>query len=392
MPDIQKSPSVTKLALRHREQSDVVIQIGKYYSPEVGGIENNVRQLAQIAATCGESKVICMRKGRGQREYFKDGDVQVIRLRSYGAIWRQELVESPAELLMRLKPTVLHFHSPNPLMAFHVLSYLKKHPSVRLVISHHADLHRPESIRRIANSAFYALLQKADRIISYTHHFAKHSTEINAFQNKLEVIPHGVDVPDPDDSSVCHAQEELGRLRIGFLGRVEAWKGVQIILDAIKDEPRWSLKVAGNGSFLRNLMQQSEQKKLSKRVQFLGQVQSAEREAFFREIDCLVLPSLNRGESFGQVLVEAQLRGIPVIASDLNTGVREVCDFGRAGLLFPVGDPCALRECLSKINTIETRRELARVGKSHSVQHYSHAIVKEKVTKFYKEMLSPSIS
>lgn len=378
--------------------SAAIVQIGKYYLPEIGGIENNVRQVAHMAAQCAPSVVICMRRGRGAEELFDDGPVEVVRLRSRGAIWRQEVVASPVPHLRRLRPAIVHFHSPNPLMAFPVLNYMRRAPQVRLVISHHADLHRPEPVRSLANTAFRALLRRAERIISYTRHFAEHSAEIAAFQSKWEVIPHGVALPPCRAPAVAapvaasllapDSGNADARLRVGFLGRIEAWKGVQVILDALAGAPDWDLVVAGDGGFLPALVRRAEGQGLAGRVTFPGRVTGDRKEAFFGAIDCLVLPSLNSGESYGQTLVEAQLRGIPVIASDLPTGVREICDFGRAGRLFPVGDAAALRTILEEFRNPASRQALAEAGRRHALANFAAPKVERRLVDFYARLLS----
>jgi rhamnosyl/mannosyltransferase len=64
-----------------------------------------------------------------------------------------------------------------------------------------------------------------------------------------------------------------------------------------------------------------------------------------------VLPSLDRSETFGVVQLEAMASGVPVIASDLPTGVREVGLPDRTCLLVKPGDPLALREAMRRLLT-----------------------------------------
>jgi glycosyltransferase involved in cell wall biosynthesis len=50
-------------------------------------------------------------------------------------------------------------------------------------------------------------------------------------------------------------------------------------------------------------------------------------------------------EGFGQVLLEAQSCGVPVVGSDMG-GIPEAMQPGTTGLLSPPGDEKALAECL----------------------------------------------
>ena len=64
----------------------------------------------------------------------------------------------------------------------------------------------------------------------------------------------------------------------------------------------------------------------------------------------LVLPSVDASETFGLVQLEAMAAGVPVIASDLATGVREVGEPGRTCLLVPPGEAQALAEAMGSLH------------------------------------------
>ena len=364
-----------------------IVQIGKYYFPTVGGIENNVRQLAHACAGRFTSAVISMQRGAGPREEFHDDGVRVFRLRSYGNIWRQEIVESPEALLRQLRPDAIHFHTPNPLLASLTMRYVRRNPEVRVIVSHHADLQRPWPVRSVADRINRQLLEHADVIIAYTRTFAENSTELVGHLNKLKIIPHGVALPD--DEMVRNArspQKRAPMFRLGFLGRVERWKGISVMLEALALDEQSSLLVAGEGSYRRQLERTVHESGLAERVRFTGAVTGVVKEEFFDRIDCLVLPSLHTGESYGQVLVEAQLRGIPVMASDLPTGIREICDEGRAGLLFPVGDARAIAACLDRLRQPGVYSAVAAAGLARARRYFAEPVVRDRIISFYQSL------
>lgn len=126
---------------------------------------------------------------------------------------------------------------------------------------------------------------------------------------------------DTSGSAVVHpvmaAQEPVvsGRARtngpptvFGYLGRLSAEKGVDLLLDAIKGTGK-QLVVAGDG-------ETSEVQRLKMRapgqVHWRGWMQPG---PFFDAIDVLVVPSGWR-EPFGLVVVEAAQAGVPVLLSD----------------------------------------------------------------------------
>ena len=362
-----------------------IVQIGKYYPPVIGGIEKNVQQAAHAALRVASSHVICMRKGRGPRTNYLDDSVQVTELASYGALWRQEIVESPLERLRSIGPDVIHFHSPNPLLAFPVYKYIREHRSI-LVVSHHADLNRPFPVRMVANHAFLKMLLESRRIITYTKNFRDQARELFGLRGKVYVIPHGLKPPEKYE---CARVSPRASLCVGFLGRLEKWKGIQVLIDAVsRSDAARSIIVAGDGAYRARLQRYRAQHRSNCDVEFRGAVSGSDKEQFFEDIDVLALPSLNSGESYGQCLVEAQLRGIPVLASDLPTGVREICDYGKAGILVEPGNRQAWRDALKKISRPEIYKDLAVAGLAHALENYSEDTSVEKLGNFYGELFA----
>src|SRR5262249_36061344 len=78
---------------------------------------------------------------------------------------------------------------------------------------------------------------------------------------------------------------------------------------------------------------------------------------FYRTLDVLVLPSVDRLASFGLVQVEAMFRRVPVVASDLP-GMRTVVARTGMGKLFRPGDPRALAAAIIDVLTNGPEREL----------------------------------
>ena len=68
----------------------------------------------------------------------------------------------------------------------------------------------------------------------------------------------------------------------------------------------------------------------------------------FEIADVLVLPSINATESFGLVQVEAMLRGVPAVASDLP-GVRQPVRLTGMGEIAPIGDAEGLARAILQV-------------------------------------------
>jgi glycosyltransferase involved in cell wall biosynthesis len=135
---------------------------------------------------------------------------------------------------------------------------------------------------------------------------------------------------------------QAGPLRLGYFGRVEPIKGVELLLDAMAGLPadRFRLRIGGRGpaAFLERLRVHPG----AASAEFLGFVKPAE---FFAGIDYLVVPSLWE-DPLPRVVHEAFSFGVPVVGAAVG-GIPEMIDAGRTGFLFPAGDTAALGATLA---------------------------------------------
>ena len=77
---------------------------------------------------------------------------------------------------------------------------------------------------------------------------------------------------------------------------------------------------------------------------FAGNVSNDELPAYYHASDVFVLPSVAESETFGLVQIEAMASGVPVVSTNLPTGVPWVNQDGVTGLVVPPRDPRALAE------------------------------------------------
>lgn len=178
-----------------------------------------------------------------------------------------------------------------------------------------------------------------------------------------EVIPNGVDVPDP-------LPPEGARGSVLYLGRLEPRKGVGTLIDAIArlgdDAP--PVRIAGDGLSRQDLEREVKVRGL-RNVSFLGEVSEARKWELLRDASVLVAPSVG-GESFGIVLLEAMAAGAVPVAAD-NPGYRHVLGERANDLLFPVGDAARLAGRIREFLCDEKRRrELQRWGAAHQQQFH----------------------
>ncbi|WP_344256244.1 glycosyltransferase [Terrabacter carboxydivorans] len=136
---------------------------------------------------------------------------------------------------------------------------------------------------------------------------------------------------------------------VGFAGRLDAAKGVEVLLRAAALEPGLRLRLVGDGPQRRELEALARTLGIDDRVELLGALAPEQLPDFYRSLDVLAVPSLTTAswvEQFGRVAVEAMACGTPVVVSD-SGALPEVV--GDAALVVPEGDAVALAKALSTV-------------------------------------------
>ncbi len=153
---------------------------------------------------------------------------------------------------------------------------------------------------------------------------------------------------------------DKGPLTIGFVGRLEPYKGPHVLLEALSAIPRdvpLRLLVAGSGTeppYLRVLELLGGN---DERVEFLGPISHSELPDFLKRIDILAVPS-NYMETGPLVVLEAFAFGIPVMGADLG-GIAERVRDGVDGWLLPFRDSQAWARAMRE--AAMDRSKLARL-------------------------------
>jgi glycosyltransferase involved in cell wall biosynthesis len=173
------------------------------------------------------------------------------------------------------------------------------------------------------------------------------------------VVPNSL----PPSISVITKKREIRPieepLRIGFMGRVEHEKGIEVLLRACELlaekglRERFTIQVAGTGAdaYLTKL----KRRWIGLNAHYLGHMDAC---TFMDSVDVVVVPSL-MNEGLGNVAFEAMARGAAVIASKLG-GLTEVLEGGNAGILVPPDDAQVLSETL--LAFIDDRNLLSEMG------------------------------
>jgi rhamnosyl/mannosyltransferase len=347
-----------------------IVQLGKYYPPARGGIEQQTRTLAQGLAQLGCQVAVVVvnhQDRRGRDVTYRpvavtadcqewDGAVRVYRAGRWFHAWRTDVCPGLPGLLGQLqrvfRPHLWHLHAPNITM----LAALWLVPGLSpLVITHHSDIIRQRIGKYLVRSAEVGLYRRAQALVADSAAYAAGSPLLRRFGSKVLAVPLGIDVTAYSHPGADVLEEaERWRRRYGqplwlCVGRMTPYKGFDVALAALRQVPG-QLLLVGSGPEERRWRNLAERLGVQDRVHFLGAVEEAVLRAVYRAATALWFPSRNRAEGFGLVQVEAMASGCPVINTAIaQSGVPWVCRHEQEGLTVPVDNAQALAQAAQRL-------------------------------------------
>ena len=193
---------------------------------------------------------------------------------------------------------------------------------------------------------------------------------------RVSVVHNGISL----DGYAPAAQREDAPPVIGFLARMHPGKGLDLLVRAFialkrrGDGTGVRLRIAGScmpadRPFVGELRHQLRQAGCERDVEFLPNLDRAEKQAFLQTLNVLSVPA--PGESFGLYVIEALAAGVPVVLP-ADGAFPELVKATGGGILCAPGDAEALAATLEE--AIGERSRLAAMGAQ------GRAVVSEKFT------------
>ena len=343
-----------------------IAQIVCVFPPYKGGIGNIAYQHAHILKK-NNIDITTFTPNYNQENSKESQGKKVIKIKTFFKYGKGAILFL---LIKKIKLyDTIYFHYP--FFGTDIIIWLIKilYPKKKLIIHYHMDVEQYSLVTKIlslpSNIIKKSLFKKTEKIICASLDYVENcniSKYYKKNKNKFIEIPFGVDINNfyPDKNKKLTGQKNI--LFVGGLDKAHYFKGVHILLQAVsKINPQlnWSLNIVGKGELKNNYKNQAKILGIEEKINFLDNVDNKELKKIYRESHIFVLPSINKGEAFGIVLLEAMSSGLAVIASNLP-GVRKVFENNISGLLFKIGDVENLKEKLEKL--LINKEELNKIS------------------------------
>ena len=386
-----------------------IAQVVSVFPPYRGGIGNSVCNLAKNLALQGEKvtvftpdyglpyevlpcpSVAVSEGGAKDGRSAEDGaDFQIKRVKPLFKFGNAALLP---QMMWRLRGfDAIHLHLPFLGATLPVLWFSIFHPKTKLIVTYHMDLagagFKKFIFNLYKNTALPLILRRADKIIVSSYDYAENSGIKKFFakhKNKFIEIPFGVDEHKfyPKQKNAVLAEKyfiDAGDKVILFVGGLDAahyFKGLDVLMQAAKvvmDSGRDNIKllIVGEGNLKADYQDRAERLHLRDKMIFAGNVSDADLPDYYNLADIFILPSVDKSEAFGIVLIEAAACGKAAIASNLS-GVRTVVRDGETGLLSEPGSPAELAKKIGLLlSDDELRQKMGAAGRKMIEEKYSN--------------------
>lgn len=236
-----------------------------------------------------------------------------------------QLAMPPVRRLRRafdeFKPGVIHISTPGPVGLVGLA--LARRAGVPVVGVYHTDfpayvdrLFDDEALTRLAETAMSLIYRRFARVLTRSDDYAQRLIDLGVEPERLATLRPGLDLsgfgPTFRDPSIWPALGvPASTPKVLYVGRVSVEKNLPFLVSV------WnalgagaSLVVVGDGPY-RGAM---ERELAGTDAHFLGFRHAAELSALYAGSDVFVFPSIT--DTLGQVVLEAQASGLPVLVSD----------------------------------------------------------------------------
>ncbi len=365
-----------------------VLHVGKFYPPVRGGMETVLAALCEGTAQRWQVRAVVAHESvRTTRERLNG--VEVVRVGTLARALSVSLSPGLARELWCERVECVVLHEPNPPAG--TLLALRR-PAPKLIVWHHSDIVRPAWADATYGRLQRALYRRADCVIVAAPPMAR-SSRVALAARRIEVVPYGVALDPlhaataPVNSPLAGVLARLPSPRVLFVGRLVYYKGLAVLLEAMAVGGA-GLVIAGEGPLEGPLRARAAALGLASRVAFLTGLPDEAIRQLYRACDVFVLPSTERTEAFGLVQIEAMASGLPVVSTDLPTGVPWVNEHGVTGLVVPPSDAPALAGGLRRLlDDPALRAALGQAGRRRAIERFAQPRMVERFVEIVESVV-----
>ena len=288
-----------------------IAQVCHRYSPNVGGVERHVQEIAERLARRHEVEVISadLAGSLPRSEVIKG--VRVTRFRSFSPGNAYFIAPQITTYIKTSRFDVIHAHNYHALPA--LFAALAKREE-KFVFNPHYHGAGSTPFRDLLNRSYKKIgskiFDRSDQIICDSDFERKLVEKDFSIRGDIKIIPSGVDLEKIRSIKPFEIDERF----MLYLGRLDKYKNVQSAIRAMRYLPEdLRFYIGGTGDHLEELMGLIERLDLGERVKLLGFVPEEDKYRWMKS--CEVFVNLSGVEAFGITVLEALAAGAPAVVN-----------------------------------------------------------------------------
>lgn len=362
-----------------------ILQLGRYFTPHIGGTENVMFDLSMGASTLGiKCDVLCCSE-TSNFSVDKYGDVNVFRTKTLVKFGSIAISLQQINFLRKISRgyDIIHVHHPAPIAT---IALLIVRPKCKIVVTWHSDIVKQKLLLQFYKHVQNWLIKRANLIVATSPNYIQGSKALMKYPPKTTYVALGVPMPKPVSSTFSELKDRyIGKRVVFSLGRLVEYKGYEHLIDAAKYlDDSYIILIGGHGHLKDQLSTQIKSQNLDAKVKLLGRLQDREIPDYYSICDVFCLSSVTKNEAFGLVLAEAMSYAKPIVATRIEgSGVDWVNQDMLTGRNVPVGDPKALATAIDLICKDDALKKQYAV---ESEKRYRSIFTKDKMIDSYIEL------
>lgn len=299
-----------------------ILQLGKFYPPQWGGIETVTHNLEEAFTTAGFNNDVLV-FGNTSKENYKHNSFNIFRAK-YCNFLGAPISLNYFRILKKIAPKYSHviIHLPNP---WAILCILLANIKGKVIIYWHSDVVNKGILGLLISPLEFWIINRASTIIVPTSAhiaFSKYSAQLS---KKFRIIPFPVDLFLSEVAKGVtpreHPRPSLNKpLKIISTGRLVSYKGFEYLINSIpiisKTIP-CTLDIVGDGPLKPELVNLVKSLSLQETVFIHGTLSNEDLHKMLSISDFFCLPSITNAEMYGMVQYEAMAYGLPIIATNI---------------------------------------------------------------------------
>lgn len=354
-----------------------------YYPESFGGVEQVIFQLASGSVGLGiDSTVLSLTPNKVDRIIDVNGH-KSYRCRSNFKIASTDFSLSSFWQFKKLvkHADIIHYHFPWPFMDLVHFAVNHKRPTV---VTYHSDIIKQKILLKLYKPLQKKFLESVDVIVATSPNYLVTSDLLQRHQNKVEVIPIGLDrklYPPIEIERTEYWRSNLGDKFFLFVGVLRYYKGLNILIQALAlgDLPT---VIIGAGPIENELKIKAKSLGI-KNITFLGQVSEEDKVVIVSLSYAIVFPSHLRSEAFGISLLEGAMYAKPMISTEVGTGTSYVNIDKETGI---VVSPSSPKDLNSAMTYLWNNPEVASRMGLKAVERYETLFTADKMCQAYADL------